>query len=131
MVGVLQRVMHIKLGFLFLTATSTCVCMCMYMYMCVHVCVYVATCVCMCVCFLGIDSVEEQEGAHSSEADNGCASGYAGEPEFDPDVESSSVIVEESCMYTVVYTTLGGKNWQHKKKCKNKFIILHTAQNAP
>ena len=63
------------------------------MYMCVHVCVYVATCVCMCVCCVGIDSAEEQEGARSSEADAGCASG---EPEFDPDVESSSVIVD-SC----------------------------------
>ena len=61
-----------------------------------HVCVYVATCACMCVCCVGIVSAEEQEGAHSSEADAGCASGYAGEQEFDPDVESSSVIVEES-----------------------------------
>ena len=72
------------------------------MYMCVHVCVYVyvcvyvATCVCMCVCYVGIDSAEEQEGAHSSEADAGCASGYAGEPEFDPDMQRSSVFVEES-----------------------------------
>ena len=71
-------------------------CVYMYMYMCVHVCVYVATRVCVCVCCVGIDSAEEQEGAHSSEADAGCASGYAGEPEFDPNVENSSIIVEES-----------------------------------
>ena len=62
------------------------------------------------MCCVGIDSAEEQEGAHSSEADAhsseadahsseadaSCASGYAGEPEFDPDVESSSIFVEES-----------------------------------
>ena len=87
--------MHIKLGFLSFGLLDfnccylyLCVHVCVYVhvYVYVHVCVYVATCVCMCVCCVGIDSAEEQEGAHSSEADAGCASGYAGEPEFDPDV---------------------------------------------